>query len=82
MANRLTSAKDEQRSMTRPAKQLGLVRVWQDGDVWRFVPVGKWAPEEAELGRRLREGDEELIQIDRDGSMETIRGAVKGMSPG
>jgi hypothetical protein len=64
--------------MQKPAKFLGMVRVWKDGDQWKYVPAGKWAPEHAELAKRYRAGDEEIISIERRGSGEFVRGAVKG----
>jgi hypothetical protein len=63
--------------MNSPGKFLGMVRVWQDGEQWKWVPVGKWAPEHAELARRVREADEEVIYVERDGKAVAIRGAVK-----
>jgi hypothetical protein len=64
--------------MQSPAKHLGYVRVWRDGDQWRWCPVGKWAPEEAELGDRYRTEDgEEVINIQSGTEARLIRGAVK-----
>jgi len=61
------------------AKFLGMVRVWHDGEQWRWVPVGQWAPEEALTGKRLRDGDEEVIQVQYSATCcEFICGAVKG----
>jgi hypothetical protein len=60
------------------AKLLGMVRVWREGDVYKWVPVGRWAPDSAELAKRLQTGDEEVLYIERTGSGEFIRGAVKG----
>lgn len=64
--------------MNRVAKQLGMVRIWKDGDDWHFVPVSQWAPENAEIGRWMRDNGEDVIYIDRGASGEFIRGAVKG----
>jgi hypothetical protein len=64
--------------MQSEAKLLGFVRVWHDGEVWRWVPAGKWAPEHAELAKRLQTPDEEVIYIERGDSGEFVRGAVKG----
>ena len=60
------------------AKFLGMVRVWQDGGQWRWVPVGKWAPEHAEIAKRYRDGGEEVIHLERTGEGLFIRDAVKG----
>jgi len=60
------------------AKDLGMVRVWQDGEVWRWVPVGEWAPENSVVAKRLWAEGEEVIYIERGHSGEFIRGAVKG----
>ena len=38
----------------------------------------RWAHENAELAKRLRTGDEEVLYIDRGAAGEFIRGAVKG----
>ena len=54
-----------------------MVRVWQDGEQWKWTPVGRWAPEHAELARRVREGNEELIYLERDSGRQVVRGAVK-----
>ena len=64
--------------MHSSAKFLGLVRVWRDGEQYKWVPAGQWAPEHAELAKRLREGDEDVLWIERTGAGEFIRGAVKG----
>jgi hypothetical protein len=64
--------------MQRQTKLLGMVRVWREGDIYRWVPVGKWAPANAELPKRLRTDDEEILYIERTGSGEFIGGAVKG----
>ena len=64
--------------MQTPAKSLGYVRVWKDGDQWRWCPVGKWAPEEAELGDRYRTEDgEDVINVQNGTEGRIIRGAVK-----
>jgi hypothetical protein len=47
------------------AKSLGMVRVWREGDDYKWVPVGKWAPENADLAKRLQTGDEDVLYIDR-----------------
>jgi hypothetical protein len=60
------------------AKFLGMVRIWRDGEQYKWVPVGKWAPEHAELAKRLQTGAEEVLYIDRGAAGEFIRGAVKG----
>jgi hypothetical protein len=31
--------------MQTVGKFLGMVRVWRDGEQWKWVPVGQWAPE-------------------------------------
>ena len=54
------------------------MRAWSEGDLYKWVPVGKWAPENAELAKRLRTDDEEVLYIERTGSGEFIGGAVKG----
>jgi hypothetical protein len=33
--------------MQTVGKFLGMLRVWRDGEQWKWVPVGQWAPEEA-----------------------------------
>ena len=64
--------------MPTSAKFLGYVRVWQDGDEWRWCAAGKWAPENAELGDRYRTPDgEDVIHVKRGDAVEYIRGAVK-----
>jgi hypothetical protein len=61
-----------------PGRFLGYVRVWKDGDDWRWCPVGAWAPEDAELGDRYRDPDgEDVIHLKRGDAVEYIRGAVK-----
>ena len=57
---------------------LGTVRVWKDGDQWRWAPAGEWAPDNAQTAERHRDGDFEVIYIDHGDSGEFIRGAVKG----
>jgi hypothetical protein len=64
--------------MQSEAKPLGYVRVWREGDAWRYVPADNPAPENAVLGERLRTDDEEIIYILRDDGGDFIRGAVKG----
>jgi hypothetical protein len=56
------------------AKFLGMVRVWKDGEQWRWVPVGKWAPEHAEIAKRFRADGEEVLYIERGASGEFVRG--------
>ena len=63
--------------MQTPAKFLGMVRVWQDGEQWRWCPVGKWAPEDAVTAKRYRVDGEDVISIEYGDSGEFIRGAVK-----
>ncbi|MBA3485469.1 MAG: hypothetical protein H0T51_27045 [Pirellulales bacterium] len=64
--------------MPTPAKFLGYVRVWKDGDEWRWCAAGKWAPENAELGDRYRTEDgEEIINVEIGTEVRSIRGAVK-----
>jgi hypothetical protein len=60
------------------AQSLGYVRIWREGNVYRYVPADNPAPENAVLGERLRTADEEVIYIDRGAAGEFIRGAVKG----
>jgi hypothetical protein len=64
--------------MPNHARQLGYVRVWKDGEQWRYVPAGEWAPENAEMAKLLDDDGEGVIYIDRGHSGEFIRGAVKG----
>jgi hypothetical protein len=60
------------------AKFLGMVRVWREGDLYKWVPADQRAPEHAELAMRLRTDDEEVIYILRgDGGGDFNRGAVK-----
>ena len=60
-------------------KFLGMVRVWRDGDQWKWVPVGKWAPEDAVIAKRYRDNDGDVILLERsDAQGEFVRGAVKG----
>ena len=63
--------------MSSPVKFLDFVRVWKDGEQWRWAPVDKWAPEDAAIAKRFREGAEEFIDIERDGRHEAVRGALK-----
>jgi hypothetical protein len=63
-----------------PAKFLGYVRVWKDGEEWRWCTVGKWAPENAELGGRYRGADgEDVIHLKRGDAEAYICGAVKAI---
>jgi hypothetical protein len=64
--------------MPHPAQHLGRVRVWHDGESWKWVEAGKWAPEDAELGDRHRTEDgEEVISVQDGTEGRFIRGAVK-----
>jgi hypothetical protein len=63
------------------AKFLGMVRVWREGDLWKWVPADSPAPENAVLGERLQTDDEEVIYILRDDGGDFIRGAVKEREP-
>ena len=63
--------------MDSPGKFLDMVRVWQDGEQWKWVSVGQWAPEHAELASRFRQGDGEVIYLQRGDDAHVIRGAVK-----
>jgi hypothetical protein len=64
--------------MQNPAQHLGRVRVWHDGESWKWVEAGKWAPENAELGDRFRTEDgDEVINVQDGIEGRFIRGAVK-----
>lgn len=64
--------------MRSTAKFLCYVRVWLDGEQCRWCPVGKWAPEGAELGGRYRTEDgEELINVQNGTEGRFICGVVK-----
>src|SRR5688572_32040747 len=65
-------------SMPNPPKLLGMVRVWREGDLYKWVPADQRAPEHAELATQLRTDDEEVIYINRGHGGDFIRGAVKG----
>lgn len=56
----------------------GYVRVWLDGDGWRYVPAGEWVPEHAELAQLLDDNGEHVVYINRGNRGEFIRGAAKG----
>lgn len=64
--------------MQREAKLLGMVRVWREGDAYKWAAADNPAPENAVLGERLQTDDGEVLYIERTGSGEFIRGAVKG----
>jgi hypothetical protein len=64
--------------MQTPSRFLGMVRVWRDGEQWKWVPVGQWAPVEAVIAKRYRADGEEIIAIEDGGAREFVRGAVKG----
>jgi hypothetical protein len=55
-----------------------MILLWREGDAYKWVPADHPAPENAVLGERLRTDHEEVIYIQRTGSGEFIRGAVKG----
>jgi hypothetical protein len=59
------------------AKFLGMVRVRQEGDEWRWVPVEEWAPEHAVIAKRYKVEGEEVISIEEVGSGQFIHGAVR-----
>ena len=59
------------------AKFLGMVRVWQEGEQWRWAPVGEWAPEHAVIAKRYRTEGEEIISIEHGDSGEFLRGAER-----
>ena len=67
--------------MSSDDKFLGMVRVWRDGEEWRWLPVGKWAPEDAVIAKRYRVDGEDVISIEHGASGEFIRGAVKWPAP-
>jgi hypothetical protein len=52
--------------MSSEAQHLGRVRVWKDGEKWRWCPVGKWVLENAELGDRYRTEDGDDQRPERD----------------
>ena len=64
--------------MLHYAQPFGHVRVWQDGEQWRYVPAGEWAPENAQLAKMLDDDGEHVIYIHRGNSGEFVRGAVQG----
>ena len=64
--------------MQTVGKFLGMVRVWRDGEQWKWVPVGQWAPEEAVIAKRYKVDGEEIIAIENGGYGQFVRGAVKG----
>jgi hypothetical protein len=64
--------------MNTAGKFLGMARVWRDGDQWKWVPVGKWAPEDAVIAKRYRVDGEDVIAVEHGGDGEFVRGAVKG----
>ena len=64
--------------MQTPAKHLGRVRVWKDGEQWKWTPADNSAPANALLGDRYADpngGD--VIYVKRGGEGEYIRGAAK-----
>jgi hypothetical protein len=74
----VTFFSERSRVTSTPGKFLGFVRIWQDGEEWRWCAAGKWAPENAELADRYRGADgEEVIHLNRGDAVEYIRGAVK-----
>jgi hypothetical protein len=61
-----------------PAKFVGRVHVWREGEEWKWCAAGKWAPEIAELGDRYRTEDgEEVISVQNGTEGRFIREAVK-----
>ena len=63
--------------MQSNAKFLGMVRVWKDGDEWKWAPIGKWAAEGAITAKRYRGPDGDVIYVEHGDNGEYIRGAVK-----
>jgi hypothetical protein len=61
----------------RVAQYLETVRVWHDGEQWKWTPADKPAPPDAELAKRYRDGGQEVIYIDRGDSGSFVRGAVR-----